>query len=268
MKNHKSPYKKSGFTLIELLVVIAIIAILAAILFPVFAQAREKARQTQCASNLKQLGTATLMYVQDYDETYPLMGTTVAAKNHSLSEFIFPYLNNNYGWSGNSVWHCPDVEADDSYANDWWYSVAYNYEYLTKVGTPTNPSAGSWGTWYMWDWNEPGVSIAAVTSPSTTVMYADAGPDDGPSDVNANYSTWDDLCSPQGMVDGFAVDGGPDGWLDAAAGRHTGMANIAWCDGHVKAMQLSSFYGTWSGANLATFTPTQTPPDKYFIAGQ
>jgi len=61
-----------GFTLIELLVVIAIIAILAAILFPVFAQAREKARQTTCISNAKQVGTAVLMYVQDYDETFPL----------------------------------------------------------------------------------------------------------------------------------------------------------------------------------------------------
>ena len=63
--------KKRGFTLIELLVVIAIIAILAAILFPVFAQAREKARQTSCLSNLRQLGTGMMMYVQDYDDTYP-----------------------------------------------------------------------------------------------------------------------------------------------------------------------------------------------------
>src|SRR5712675_1031082 len=61
-----------GFTLIELLVVIAIIAILAAILFPVFAQAREKARQTTCVSNKKQIALATLMYIQDYDETFPL----------------------------------------------------------------------------------------------------------------------------------------------------------------------------------------------------
>ena len=64
---------KKGFTLIELLVVIAIIAILAAILFPVFAQAREKARQTSCLSNLKQIGTATMLYADDYDECLPLM---------------------------------------------------------------------------------------------------------------------------------------------------------------------------------------------------
>jgi prepilin-type N-terminal cleavage/methylation domain-containing protein/prepilin-type processing-associated H-X9-DG protein len=70
MSHPSIPTTKKGFTLIELLVVIAIIAILAAILFPVFAKAREKARQITCASNLKQLGTASLMYVQDYDESF------------------------------------------------------------------------------------------------------------------------------------------------------------------------------------------------------
>jgi prepilin-type N-terminal cleavage/methylation domain-containing protein len=67
--------KKRGFTLIELLVVIAIIAILAAILFPVFSRAREQARKTACLSNMKQMATATMMYVQDWDETFPI--TTV-----------------------------------------------------------------------------------------------------------------------------------------------------------------------------------------------
>src|ERR1700750_948482 len=71
-RNRRAPRRKAGFTLIELLVVIAIIAILAAILFPVFAQARDKARQTTCLSNEKQFATAYLQYVQDYDENNPL----------------------------------------------------------------------------------------------------------------------------------------------------------------------------------------------------
>ena len=71
--------KRAGFTLIELLVVIAIIAILAAILFPVFAQAREKARMTACLSNMKQIGTSLMMYVQDYDETYTVDAWNVFA---------------------------------------------------------------------------------------------------------------------------------------------------------------------------------------------
>src|SRR5690349_2445945 len=77
MLNQRTGPPKRGFTLIELLVVIAIIAILAAILFPVFAQAREKARQTSCLSNQKQLGTAMSMYCQDYDDRYPNWRTTV-----------------------------------------------------------------------------------------------------------------------------------------------------------------------------------------------
>jgi prepilin-type N-terminal cleavage/methylation domain-containing protein/prepilin-type processing-associated H-X9-DG protein len=77
--SHGTKTQRSGFTLIELLVVIAIIAILAAILFPVFAQAREKARQSSCQSNLKQLGLAYMQYVQDYDEKFPpIVGCTVA----------------------------------------------------------------------------------------------------------------------------------------------------------------------------------------------
>lgn len=88
---------KSGFTLIELLVVIAIIAILAAILFPVFAQAREKARAISCLSNLKQGGTALAMYIQDYDEVTPALGN-----GHEWWSCIYPYTKNL------DIYYCPD----------------------------------------------------------------------------------------------------------------------------------------------------------------
>src|ERR671933_2119510 len=82
-----------GFTLIELLVVIAIIAILAAILFPVFAKARAKARQATCLSNLKQLGTAFMMYAQDYDETYPMSNYGLSSGvNRSWQYLVDPYV--------------------------------------------------------------------------------------------------------------------------------------------------------------------------------
>src|SRR5438105_14223947 len=80
-------FKRRAFTLIELLVVIAIIAILAAILFPVFARAREKARQTTCTSNVKQLGLAWMMYVQDYDETFPPNNSTNVTANNPFPEW-------------------------------------------------------------------------------------------------------------------------------------------------------------------------------------
>jgi prepilin-type N-terminal cleavage/methylation domain-containing protein len=85
--------RRQGFTLIELLVVIAIIAILAAILFPVFAQAREKARQTQCVSNCRQIGMGIQMYLNDWDETFPRMDDCIAPNR-------IPYQPNATGCSG------------------------------------------------------------------------------------------------------------------------------------------------------------------------
>lgn len=113
-------YKRKGFTLIELLVVIAIIAILAAILFPVFARARSQARKTTCASNLKQLGLAFLMYAQDYDETFPVHWD--ALRRHmwgdidvEVAQILVPYIKQGITTApgsnlklGTGIWLCPE----------------------------------------------------------------------------------------------------------------------------------------------------------------
>ncbi|MCD6362217.1 MAG: DUF1559 domain-containing protein [Armatimonadetes bacterium] len=104
---------KRGFTLIELLVVIAIIAILAAILFPVFAKAREKARQTSCLSNLKQIALASLQYAQDYDEK---LETYSSPHVGSWREMIEPYCKNT------QLFYCPSRKSI--------YAYCYNYYYL------------------------------------------------------------------------------------------------------------------------------------------
>src|SRR5581483_4248901 len=104
----------NGFTLIELLVVIAIIAILAAILFPVFAQAREKARQISCASNEKQLGLAIIQYVQDYDETYPIGFCDWTGTAPTWPVGISPYVKTF------KVFQCPDDSLSEGIpANSW-----------------------------------------------------------------------------------------------------------------------------------------------------
>jgi prepilin-type N-terminal cleavage/methylation domain-containing protein/prepilin-type processing-associated H-X9-DG protein len=174
---------RRGFTLIELLVVIAIIAILAAILFPVFAQAREKARQTSCISNLKQIGLATLQYAQDYDETYPngwhpdgVSGAFTGVDVWRIS--ILPYcgqhsnvrLNSDYGqaadkanWTSNSVLSCLDAPASKVYG-------ATSYGYNTTVMTNGwNDALGG---------NSPqqynGKPDAAILSPAHVMAFCDA----------------------------------------------------------------------------------------------
>src|SRR5438067_2370933 len=149
---------RHGFTLIELLVVIAIIAILAAILFPVFAQAREKARQAGCLSNLRQIDTATMLYVQDYDETYPnalalsipgtAFGTDFAAwhqakvapkfsitatggsyiADSSVGEQLYPYIKNL------QVYLCTNDPLGNRFASGRWTSVKFRLSYFWHHG--------------------------------------------------------------------------------------------------------------------------------------
>jgi len=129
--------RREGFTLIELLVVIAIIAILAAILFPVFAQAREKARAASCLSNNKQIALAFSMYKQDYDETYP--------------------------------------PAVDPVTNLWWENAVSPYIKGGNVGgILTCPSGASRAYAYSMNWSMSGASDATASRPSDTILTADA----------------------------------------------------------------------------------------------
>jgi prepilin-type N-terminal cleavage/methylation domain-containing protein/prepilin-type processing-associated H-X9-DG protein len=147
MNNSKQMTNRNGFTLIELLVVIAIIAILASILFPVFAKAREKARQITCLSNEKQLGLALYQYVQDYDECYPaglVPGTPTTGTG----------WDNGYGvgWAGEVS---PYIKSPNS---------------LTCPDDPTtSPGAGVYVCSYAENYELPGHSLAYLVAPSTTV---------------------------------------------------------------------------------------------------
>ena len=136
----KSTFAKvKGFTLIELLVVIAIIAILASILFPVFARARENARRASCQSNEKQLALAIMMYVQDYDETFPMhYGYIQGGTTYSWPVTLQPYAKST------QVFFCPSdtVHNSGSAINTSNVSYGFNYAYLTatKLATVNYPS--------------------------------------------------------------------------------------------------------------------------------
>ena len=148
--------RRNGFTLIELLVVIAIIAILAAILFPVFAKAREKARQASCLSNVKQVGLGMLMYTQDYDERFVItdaasMTAWAAAGNHYSVWYraIMPYVKNTQlfvcpsdGSKSTAKWSGSWDESTTA-AGNWYFPLSYGVDHnfgMASLGTVTSPA--------------------------------------------------------------------------------------------------------------------------------
>jgi prepilin-type N-terminal cleavage/methylation domain-containing protein/prepilin-type processing-associated H-X9-DG protein len=249
-----SKVRKSGFTLIELLVVIAIIAILAAILFPVFAKVREKARQISCTSNMKQLGLAFLQYKEDYDETYP-----GAWKNTNLpagsgfganprtnwEEMIYPYVKSK------AVYDCPDRsthinndQSTDPISNPDTYltTTDYGYNDLIFPALIGVPSGGDDST---------GATDALISEPTNTILLTEANGGPGGNGGQDNIYT-SNLTDIKGNFYGNTWNGNPTGNQDFDA-RHTNGANILWYDGHVK----------WA-RNSLDVTATYTTGGPYF----
>jgi len=230
--------KKRGFTLIELLVVIAIIAILAAILFPVFARAREKARTASCQSNLKQLGLAWAMYVQDYDERVPAGcdGATTPSWWQSFWPYrVYPYIKNQQAmvcpssrWSANGA-TCLDSGLYGCYTYTYMYNTAY-------VGGQNGCSDNRQFTRAP---DYPPLSLPDFEHVSTTWIYADGV-------VGHYYSLFPTSAATYGTFYSGATDPAHP-HVSNVDYCHRDGANFAFVDGHVKWIQWKN---AESAANL------------------
>ena len=214
-----------AFTLIELLVVIAIIAILAAILFPVFARARENARRSSCQSNLKQIGLGVLQYAQDYDEKYPISNNMHGA-------------GADFATSGNNNW----IAVIQPYIKSW---QVFTCPSATPNGSLTAPNGNS-STNYFLNGVTLGRNQAALQSPATLVwvheyafVSSDAFIRPQPDPVNTS------LVAPS--------NGNYKGWMEAGAfnydKQHFDGGNLLFCDGHVKFRKQNSISAREFGLN-------------------
>jgi prepilin-type N-terminal cleavage/methylation domain-containing protein/prepilin-type processing-associated H-X9-DG protein len=224
-----------GFTLIELLVVIAIIAILAAILFPVFAKAREKARQSSCANNLRQMGVAQMNYVEDYDDTMQQAYNGLTSVIAPWPDLLYPYTKNT------AIYTCPSAKTPWAYRSeklkktmDLAYIPNYGYappgdvepQSLADVPNPASLIAyaemrdiGEWPGWEGYWGVMPWPSAYKPTLRRLTYQ-----------EVIGPYESAKAKKAPSGVGDKFAPR--------VASERHSGGANYIFADGHVQWMKF------------------------------
>ncbi len=222
MYSNRHTNRTGGFTLIELLVVIAIIAILAAILFPVFAQAREKARQSSCASNLRQIGMAGLMYAGDYDETLPLYRylpsglifwsggrTSVSAPFDKSLGLIVPYIKSG------EIQRCPSYTGGENLGGSGYGMNSRLAFGRNAAGVPV-----TYGTPHP-------AAMAELSRPAETIFFGEAGIPDFPI---------------PGMVgETIQIDPPGSGGSPTIHFRHQRFSNFVFCDGHLKPVKQETF---------------------------
>jgi prepilin-type N-terminal cleavage/methylation domain-containing protein/prepilin-type processing-associated H-X9-DG protein len=270
----KVGWKGRGFTLIELLVVIAIIAILAAILFPVFAQAREKARSSSCVSNLKQVGTAWIMYAQDYDETFPF--AQPGANNQCA---IFKFRSSYGAWIGNllipytkntNIFQCPSnprlsgvnrnggcvVNDDPVQARlQWgieiiWSSYGFNYRALH------------------------GRAMSTIPRPADQIAFYDGMSAWGDCNyVNDTCGLWRERDIPYFLTKlGLPLQPGmtrpTNAGLINATAPHGSQLNYLFADGHVKTGRWDRMtWGNLNGPNIPESDPNYLLPVTTRLVG-
>jgi prepilin-type N-terminal cleavage/methylation domain-containing protein/prepilin-type processing-associated H-X9-DG protein len=245
-------FRRKGFTLIELLVVIAIIAILAAILFPVFARARENARKASCLSNMKQLGLGIMQYTQDYDEKYPL-GIEESDWHTAWPKRVQPYVKSI------QVFMCPSDSVAGQPMPDAsaWAGVAISYaangnysEWDTSISR--HRLLGLMGVPQDWWLGSGAANLSNVNKVAQTILLAEKHSQDStgfccgektPSSFGPNSLIlgvvgesvgWGQHKIPDGTRTGTGFNNGPEG---ALSNGHLEMTNFLFADGHAKAMK-------------------------------
>jgi prepilin-type N-terminal cleavage/methylation domain-containing protein/prepilin-type processing-associated H-X9-DG protein len=236
-KNNRTNKRNAGFTLIELLVVIAIIAILAAILFPVFARARENARKAVCMSNLKQIGLGLMMYVQDYDETYPVSYFAGASAGKlTWYDVINPYIKNDQVFVCPTAGKIESTDASDPSSGGYGFNIG---------GTHTGGGVGNGfgyrsqaNYWFTPSGTGP-LKLAGVDEPSNTFIICD------PASNGYVHNGWIAVgYSNSGYIP--VLHGGRVGPFTGTASTPPleGGGNYIFADGHVKYIQASRAYGS------------------------